>query len=358
VDDEEALRGLLVRELRSAGYATLEAGSVAEARRILERETPDMVLLDVNMPQESGFTLLRELASTDCRTAVVMLTSEGSLPTAETALELGAYDYVAKPFRVDDVLIALANARRRRRDEEAHRARYAQLAHTLVDHSEALGAARARLDRAHGETVTRLARALELRDGDTGAHIDRISRSVTFLLRRTGLSGPESDTIPMTAPLHDVGKIAVPDAILRKPGTLEPDELTQMRRHAEIGWRLLADSGSDLLDSAAEIAWTHHERWDGSGYPRGLAGSDIPLGGRLTAVCDVFDALTHDRPYRAAIPPDEAVALIADGRGKHFDPEICDCFLDVVHDVLASDGRPGRGAGPSVAPSNARFDLT
>ncbi|MDQ6914387.1 MAG: HD domain-containing protein [Actinomycetota bacterium] len=190
------------------------------------------------------------------------------------------------------------------------------------------------LRRAREETIHRLARAVEVRSAETGGHIDRMGRFCELIARRLGMAEEEIDLIRVASPMHDVGKLAVPDSVLLKPGPLNPAERAVMQTHAEVGRELLAGSGEELPELAATITWTHHERFDGSGYPRGLERDQIPLEGRIAAVGDVFDALTHDRIYRAAMPVEEAVELMRRASGAHFDPDVLDCFLDAMDDVL------------------------
>jgi cyclic di-GMP phosphodiesterase len=188
------------------------------------------------------------------------------------------------------------------------------------------------------ETVERLAKALEMHDGETGQHVNRMAAVAAFLARHVGLDGDRVVLLRTAAPMHDVGKVAIPDDVLQKQGPLTPDEREEMERHATIGYEILADSDSELLQLAATIAFTHHERWDGDGYPQGLAGEAIPIEGRITAVADVFDALLSDRCYRPALPVDEAVDLIRGGRGGQFDPQIVDALLDHLDEALALRG--------------------
>jgi cyclic di-GMP phosphodiesterase len=184
------------------------------------------------------------------------------------------------------------------------------------------------------ETVERLAKAIEMHDSSTGKHVDRISKVAAFLGAELGLDAARVHLLQVAAPMHDVGKIATPDEILRKPGPLTPDERTEMQRHTVVGHEILANSKSELLRLAARIALTHHERYDGSGYPRGLSGGEIPLEGRITAVADVFDALLSDRCYRPAMTVNETVEIIKEGRGTHFDPEVVDVLIDGLVEVL------------------------
>ncbi len=208
----------------------------------------------------------------------------------------------------------------------------------IDDRSDELHRALTELEIAQSETVRRLSMAVEFRDEDTGAHIERIGRFSTLLAEQAGLDGELCERLGYAAPLHDVGKVAIPDAILLKPGPLTAEERAIVETHAEEGHRLLRGSSSSILDMAATIALSHHEKWDGSGYPRGLAGEAIPIEGRIVAVADVFDALTSDRVYRSAYTPEQAVELMREQRGRHFDPVLLDTFLE----VLSSSGPDAR----------------
>jgi diguanylate cyclase (GGDEF)-like protein len=208
----------------------------------------------------------------------------------------------------------------------------------LLDTVARLRRSESELQRAHVETIRRLGAAAEFRDSETGSHVERMSRLCALLGRRLGLDDERCELLRAASPLHDIGKIALPDEILLKAEPLDPQERAAMQRHAELGHRLLAGSRSELLEMAAAIALTHHERWDGSGYPNGLAGEAIPLEGRIASVADVFDALTSDRVYRPALPLDDALELMRSGRGRQFDPLVLDAFLDAIPDVLAIVG--------------------
>jgi HD-GYP domain-containing protein (c-di-GMP phosphodiesterase class II) len=221
------------------------------------------------------------------------------------------------------------------------------LQRAIDDQSNELHRALAELEVAQAETVRRLSMAVEFRDEDTGAHIERIGRFSTLLAERVGLERERCELLAYAAPLHDVGKVAIPDAILLKPGTLTPEERAIVETHAEEGHRLLAGSSSSILDMAATIALSHHERWDGSGYPRGLAGEEIPIEGRIVAVADVFDALTSDRVYRAAYSVEQAVQMMRGQRGVHFDPVLLDAFLEVLSS-FGPDARQSHAADPQT----------
>ncbi len=225
------------------------------------------------------------------------------------------------------------------------------LVREIDDRSDELHRALTELEIAQSETVRRLSMAVEFRDEDTGAHIERIGRFSTLLAERAGLERKLCERLGYAAPLHDVGKVAIPDAILLKPGPLTAEERAIVETHAEEGHRLLRGSSSSILDMAATIALSHHEKWDGSGYPRGLAGEEIPVEGRIVAVADVFDALTSDRVYRTAYSVEQAVQMMRGQRGQHFDPELLDAFLEVLsapaptraHDSPPTPRRSWRG---------------
>lgn len=337
VDDEESVRRLLKRILEAGGWAPALAVDAADARRQLGRESFALALCDVEMPGESGLELMEHMLAEHPDTAVVMVSGLDSPKLAEAALELGAYGYVTKPFKRNDVTIGVSNALIRRRLEVEARNHRNRLEETVQERTRSLRHAMARLEDAkealavsREETITRLARAVEHRDPETGGHIERMSRYCGFLAGRLGI---DAEAIRIASPLHDVGKIALPESILLSTERLTPRDRRVMERHAEIGYQILAGSTSGLLDMAATIAFTHHEWFDGTGYPRRLAGEAIPIEGRIAGVADVFDALTSDRSYRQALPVEDAVAIMRAERGSHFDPAVLDPFLESLGEV-------------------------
>jgi putative two-component system response regulator len=310
VEDDEQVRTFIAHVLDDAGHEVVAAADVDEARRRLAEESFAAVLCDINLPGSSGLELLRELREQHPEVATVMVTGRDDPSVADRALDLGAYGYITKPFSPNELLIDLSNALRRRQAEAESRDLAAQAVRD-----------------AHIDTLRRLTRAVEYHDGATGAHIERVGEHAAAIGRAIGLEPARVELLRIAAPLHDIGKIAVPGAILRKPEPLTDVERSLIEQHTERGRELLQGSGNDVLELAATIAWTHHERWDGGGYPRGLVGEAIPLEGRIVAVADVFDALTSDRPYRGAIGVDEALATIAGESGKSFDPAVVEAFL-------------------------------
>jgi putative two-component system response regulator len=348
VDDDEQVRGLISKVLRSSGHDCVAVGSAEEARRALDERPFSVVLCDIGLPGRSGLDLVAELGRTHPEVATVMVTGRDDPEVAATALQLGAYGYLTKPFEINQLLIDVTNALRRRKHESARNIYETSLEETVSTRTAELEVAVGRLEeselelrRAYGETVSRLSRAIESHDAVTGAHIERVGFYARQIALALGIVPDRAELLRLVTPLHDIGKIAVSDALLRKTGPLEPLERLEMQRHTEVGHDLLAGSGNELLDTAAVIAWTHHERWDGSGYPRGIGGEDIPLEGRIVAVADVFDALTSDRPYRPGLPAAEARAYVAAGRGTAFDPQVVDAFLGESDDERGATAQVG-----------------
>jgi len=340
VDDEEAIRRLLGYLLEPHGYTISLAADAREARQQLEKQTFALVLCDVNMPGESGMDLVRHVLTLYPHMAVIMVTGLDSPVLANAALEMGAFGYVIKPFESNEVLINVANALRRRKleiENAMHRDNLEEMVRTrtiaLQQALEWLERSEKELRLSREETIQRLAIAAEFRDSSTAQHIQRMSHYCELLARRYGLSHERCDLIRTASPMHDIGKIGTPDHVLLKPGKFTPEEFKVITQHTEIGYRILAGSDSELLKIAAVIAWTHHERYDGTGYPRGLKGNDIPLEGRITAIADNFDALTTQRVYKPAYDFDHAKDLMLKERGTHFDPELLDIFFGSLDDV-------------------------
>ncbi len=308
----------------------------------MQQEVFDLALVDVNMPGSSGLDLVRHAANAYPNTATVMVTGVDDYQVANAALEMGAYGYLIKPFESNELLINVANALRRRdleAENRAHRQRLEQMVEArtrqLSDALERLQQSERDVRASQEETVVRLARAAESRDSDTGQHIHRMSRYCALLARRCGLSPERCEQIRLASILHDVGKIGIPDRILLKPGPLTQQEFDIMKMHVDLGYRTLCQSKSDLLNLAATIAQTHHEKYDGSGYTSGLSGEQIPLEGRIAAIADAFDALASHRVYKPALPIENVVRILNEGRGKDFDPVLVDLFLGGLDEVLA-----------------------
>lgn len=326
VDDESVNVGLLTRILNRAGYLNVRSTTNPhDAISAAKIEHPDIVLLDLHMPGMSGVDVMRELRGVDewFDPFVVILTGDDSREAKAHALSNGAKDFIAKPFDTTEVLLRLRNLADLR---NLHK----QLRQHNLDLEAKVRARTLELEQARLDVIERLGRAAEFRDDATGQHTRRVGISAAAIARALGLDDATVSLIERAAPLHDVGKIAIPDQILLKPGPLDEREWEIMRSHTTIGARLLESSHSSLLEFARDIALTHHERWDGNGYPQKLAGERIPLAGRIVAVADFYDALSHDRPYRRHFEHAEVLAIIEKERGKHFDPDILDAFLQTV----------------------------
>lgn len=337
VDDEPALRLWERRVLEAQRYSCAEAADVPQARAALQSGSYKLALLDVNLPGGSGIELLSEIRAEHPETAVLMVTGEDDLSMATSAIEMGAYGYLVKPVRAGELLINVTNALHRRVREAGMLRRLAQLEADQGDTEQQLRTALAAdggpaglVKLLESDTVHRLVRLAEFRDAQTGQHLVRMSRYCELLGRQLGHDAAWCEQFRLASELHDVGKVAIPDRILLKPGRLTDAERQIMQTHTEIGHRILSDSDSELLQQAAVCALSHHERWDGTGYPRGLAGESIPIEGRIAAVADVFDALTSDRIYRPAFPIGMAVEMMDAERGRQFQPAI----LDAMHDAF------------------------
>jgi putative two-component system response regulator len=345
VDDE--LGNVLVLEqlLELAGYDDVHSTTKStEVEALYAELRPDLILLDLRMPVLDGFAVMRRLAEVtdpDDYVPILVLTADVTPEAKRAALEGGANDFVTKPFDHAEVLARVANLLDTRclhvqlrhhseRLEEAVRVRTAELARAV----DRLQLAEQELRLSQEETIHRLALAAEFRDDQTSRHIERMSRYCAILATSAGLDDRRCEMLRLAAKMHDIGKIAIPDAILHKPGTLTADEYRVMQGHAAIGHQILEGSRSELARTAAMLAWTHHERVDGSGYPLGLRGDEIPLEGRIAAIADVFDALTTDRIYRPAFTLPDALAIMRDGRGTHLDPRLLDLFLAAMDAVL------------------------
>lgn len=340
VDDEEPIRRLLGFMLQTHGYVTVLAADAREARQHLSDQPFALVLCDVNMPGESGMDLVRTILTTYPHTAAIMVTGLDSSVLANAALEMGAFGYIIKPFEANEVMIDVANAFRRRRLEMENRFHRENLEDVVRTRTMALQQALEWLERSEKElrlsreeTIQRLAIAAEYRDSATAQHIQRMSHYCELLARRYGLSNERCDLIRTASPMHDIGKIGTPDHVLLKPGKFTQEEFNVISQHAEIGYRILGGSDAEILKVAASIAWTHHERWDGNGYPRRLKGEAIPVEGRIAAIADAFDALTTARVYKPAFALDHAVELMSKHRGEHFDPELLDVFFSSITDI-------------------------
>lgn len=326
VDDQEANLLLLEKILEGEGYDhTLTTPDPRKVRDLCIGFAPDLLLLDLHMPYLDGFQVMEQLqdAAVDPYLPILVLTADCTRETKLRALRIGARDFLTKPFDHLEVMNRIRNmleVRLLQKDlmqqnqilEQKVRERTLELAETRM------------------EVIHRLSRAAEFRDQGTGLHLLRMSQFALCLAEAAGLERAHCDLILAASPMHDIGKIGIPDRILFKPGRLNHEEWVVMRTHTTIGAELLTGHDSALMRTASQIALTHHERWDGTGYPHGLRGEEIPIEGRIVALSDVFDALLSQRPYKHAWPQSEAIKAIDEDRGTAFEPELVDCFHDAL----------------------------
>jgi putative two-component system response regulator len=316
----------------------------SEAVSLCAQVDPDLVLLDLHMPAPDGFEVMRQLralSTTGAPLPVLVLTADITPDARRRALALGARDFLTKPFDPVEAELRVRNLLAARRHEQA-------LTERTSDLEQAVRARTREVEASRLEVLDRLALAAEYRDDLTGAHTRRVAATARAVAEALGLDAEALRLLELAAPLHDVGKIGVPDAILRKAGTLDDGERAVMRRHTLIGARMLADSESPVLRTAEEVALRHHERWDGGGYPHGLTGDAIPLPARVVAIADVFDALCCSRPYKPPWSVDRAVSEVLEGAGRQFDPDVAAAFARLDHLSFAPDGRFTRQVGSPV----------
>jgi putative two-component system response regulator len=326
VDDEPAITQLVARRIASKGYPCDTCDSASRAIECIQEKEYVLVISDINMPGMSGIDLLSWVKKSHPAIAFIMLTGIDDHATAVRALELGAFGYIIKPFEASELFISISNALRRR-ELELDRDRYEERLEQEV------WSRTAEIRSTQEQIILRLVTASGCRDEETGEHIRRMGEYAAILARSAGWSESEAEAMRLAAPMHDVGKMGIPDEILRKPGKLDREEFEQMKEHTNIGARILEGSGIAMLDLAREIALRHHEKWDGSGYPGGLRKEAIPLSARIVAICDVYDALVSDRVYRKALPEAEVLAILQEGRGSHFDPDWLDLFLKHISGI-------------------------
>ena len=309
VDDEPANLKVL-RQVLQDSYRLSFARSGEAALELLDKEDIDLILLDIMMPDMTGFEVCEKVKgnSDTARIPVIFVTALKDTIDEETGFKLGAVDYITKP-----IVPAIVRARVK--------------THLSLVQADALRETQIDL-------IQRLGRAAEYKDNETGMHVQRMSRYSYVLAVAAGIDEMAAHELLLAAQMHDLGKIAIPDNILLKPGRLDEGEFKQMKAHAQIGADILSNPRSQLVALARSIAITHHEKWDGSGYPNGLKGYDIPLEGRIAAIADVFDALTSERPYKKAWTVEEAVELLKEQSGKHFDPELVELFIQELPKII------------------------
>ncbi len=325
VDDDHANILLLQRMLASGGFHNQVSTTDSREVMSLLDDSIDVIILDLTMPHLDGFDVMQLIAQSPLRLKppVLVLTALNDHKYRIRALEGGARDYLTKPFERYELLARTRNLLESHLYQKALMQEKESLEQRVQERTRELTDTRL-------QVIRQLGRAAEFRDNETGMHIIRMSQMAAAIAQASGLSGELCDMVLFASPMHDVGKIGIPDDILLKPGKLNNDEWAVMKTHTTIGADILATGDSDLMRAAREIALNHHERWDGKGYPNGLAGEDIPLTARITAIADVYDALTSDRPYKKAWPVEQAVQLIHEGAGSQFDPNLTQHLDDLL----------------------------
>ena len=324
VDDQEYNISLLERILSRAGFGQLYSTmDPYQIEKMLVEINPDIILLDLHMPGMDGLQalkLIREQTGINNYLPVLMLTADMTLEAKKEVLQAGVNDFLTKPYDRMEVILRINNLLKTR-----------QLHIQLQQHNNTLELSvrerTAELQQAKFEILQLLGRAAEYRDDMTGQHTERVGRLSALIARQLKLPEWQIELIELAAPLHDIGKIGIPDDILLKPAKFEPHEYERMKTHTTIGASIMEGSSFAVLKMAGIIAHSHHEKWDGSGYPAGLKGEDIPIEARIVALADFYDALTHERPYKKAWSPAEAIAEVEQQKGYHFDPNIVDAFL-------------------------------
>jgi putative nucleotidyltransferase with HDIG domain len=360
VDDERAVREIMAEYLDAVGYSVVQADSVESAFAAVQREHPTLVLTDIEMPGQTGFDLLQLIRKHDPDLDVIMVSGVVDTQTAIQSIRQGAADYVTKPFNLEEVQIVIERTLEKRHlilENRAHQEQLEELVaertRQLVESNRQVEGLYADLQDSYESTLQALITALDYRDNETQGHSYRVVEYATLVAGRLDVEGEQLTWIRRGAILHDVGKIGIPDSVLRKPGPLDATEWEVMKKHPEMGFQMLENIR--FLEPALDIVHCHQERFDGTGYPRGMRGDDIPLGARIFAVVDTFDAMTSDRPYRKAMTVNEAREEIESCSGTQFDPVTVKAFLSIeavhwheirdrVHKMVMDMDRPVKPA--------------
>ncbi len=337
VDDQVQNRDLLEAFLVPEGYDTVTAAGGRDALAILSENDVDLILLDVRMPGMDGFELCARIRGdvNHQLLPIILVTALRETEDRIKGIEAGCDDFISKPVDKLELLARVKSLLKVKAYNDLMSNYRSELESAVHSRTEELNKALGRIKEASLETIYRLSIASEYRDEDTGAHVKRVSRYSAAVARSMGLDESTVESILYAAPMHDLGKIGIPDQILVKPARLDTVEWEIMKQHTVIGAKILRGSDAEFISIAETIALCHHERWDGSGYPNGLKGKDIPITSRITAIADVFDALTSTRPYKGALSISMALAQINEDRGKQFDPDVVDAFFRIQDEIVA-----------------------
>lgn len=330
VDDVTENIDILMATLKDEYKITAALNGEKALELAQAKSPPDLVLLDIMMPGIDGYEVCRRLKSNEETRSIpiIFLTALNEDKNEAKGLQLGAVDYIIKPFNPELVKTRVHNHLELKRHRD-------HLEDLVEDRTAQLREAHGQLKKASLDTIYRLARAAEYKDQDTGVHIRRMAQYAVALSRELDLDDARVESISYAVPMHDIGKLGIPDRILLKPGALTEEEFAIMQQHTTIGAKILEKSDSSFIKEAEVIALTHHEKWDGSGYPNRLKGMDIPLVGGIAAISDVFDALTARRPYKEPFPVEKSLGIIKEGRGRHFNPDIVDAFLNIEDEIVS-----------------------
>jgi putative nucleotidyltransferase with HDIG domain len=327
VDDEEAIREVVSTMLEAQGYECATAANGRLARAHLEEHTPDLVLSDMVMPQMDGIKLLEWVHQHDPAVPVIIVTAMHDIATALEAIRRGAYDYILKPFEKDQLFLSVRRALEHRRVVLENQKYQSDLERLVEERTGQLKGTLQQLEQSYDDTLEALGGALDLKDAETEGHCKRVTAFTIAIAKAMKVPTQSLPVIARAAFLHDIGKMAIPDSVLRKPGPLNEDEKQVMRTHCDIGYNMV--TRIPFLREAAQIVLAHQEYFDGTGYPRGLKGEQIPLGARIFAVADALDAMVSDRPYRKALSIEHARGEIKRCSGTQFDPKVVEVFLSL-----------------------------
>jgi putative two-component system response regulator len=335
IDDEPAVRHAFKEILEDNGNGTMEASTGEEGMRMMRDNPPDLLILDSNLPDTDGIKMTRDLKSNKDfhHIPIIIVTGQDAIESRIAALQAGADDYLTKPPHVLELVTRVKNLVKVKEYQDFLTNQHENLERQVLKRTVMLKQSISDLKAVQEDTIFRLSLASEYRDDDTSVHLHKMSHYAAALAKKAGLDNSHVNRIRHSMPMHDIGKIGIPDRVLLKPSALSAEEWTMMKTHTTIGAKILEDSNSEYLEMGCVIALTHHEKYDGTGYPTGLSGEKIPIEGRIASLADIFDALTSKRPYKAALSFEESIDIMKTSRWTHFDPKLLDHFLAIKDEI-------------------------